>query len=68
MEGLYRLQSGDNDLTVKRNNVIYYTLEMDGSNKLMNFASNGAVSANKLFGNYFQTGVIQLIQSLKVQM
>ena len=45
--------TGDNDMTVKRNNVIYYTLEVDGSNKLMNFASNGAVSANKLFGNYF---------------
>ena len=45
--------TSDVDLTVKRNNVDYFTLQVDGSNKLMNFASNGAVSANKLFGNYF---------------
>ena len=45
--------TSDVDLTVKRNNVDYFTLQVDGSNKLMNFASNGAVSANKLFGKYF---------------
>ena len=55
VEGQYHLQvdtidtTGENDMTFKRNNVD----EVDGNNKLMNFASNGAVSANKLFGNYF---------------
>ena len=32
----------------------------------MNSPSNGAVSANKLFGNYFQLKVLVLIQFLKV--
>ena len=45
--------TSDVDLTVKRNNVDYFTLQVDGGNKLMNFASNGAVSANRMYGNYF---------------
>lgn len=45
--------TGNVDLTVKRNDVEYFSLELDGTIKLMNFANDGGVSVNRVFGNFF---------------
>ncbi len=46
--------TGDVNLTVRRNAVDYFTLELDGTIKLMNFTADGGVSVNRVYGNYFQ--------------
>ena len=44
---------GDNDITFKRNDIEYCKLREDGTVRLLEFPSNGGVSANQLYGNYF---------------
>ena len=44
---------GDNDITSKRNDIEYCKLREDGTVRLLEFPSNGGVSANRLYGNYF---------------
>ena len=44
---------GDNDITFKRNDIEYCKLREDGTVRLLEFPTNGGVSANQLYGNYF---------------
>ena len=45
--------NGVNDVVFQRNGTTFFTLQLDSGINLMNFASNGGVSANKMYGNYF---------------
>ena len=44
---------GDNDITFTRNDIEYCKLREDGTVRLLEFPTNGGVSANQLYGNYF---------------
>ena len=57
--------NGANDVVFQRNDTTFFSLQVDGGTNLMNFASNGGVSANQVHGIFFQTGGFQLIQFLK---
>ena len=45
--------NGVSDITFKRNDIEYCKLREDGTVRLLEFPSNGGVSANQLYGNYF---------------
>ena len=45
--------NGANDITFQRNSVEYCKLREDGTVRLLEFPTNGGVSANRLYGNYF---------------
>ena len=46
--------NGANDITFQRNSVEYCKLKEDGTVRLLEFPTNGGVSANQLYGNYFK--------------
>ena len=45
--------NGASDITFQRNSVEYCKLGEDGTVRLLEFPTNGGVSANRLYGNYF---------------
>ena len=49
-------------LSVRRNNVERFSLQVDGTMKLMNFANDGGVSVNRVYGNIFENRSLKLIQ------